>query len=158
MGGDKNNWEMCWTLKTFSDLTRPTPSLVDWRLFRAWRMSPWKHKNSPFETYYIYFNHGFSLTGLTSPNFKQSINWIHILKPWKQQLTPTFLRIILGQLKFNLLLSVDGFWSPVELNGYETERNGSFNGFGLFRNERNGQTKGSGFILKKWTEQTVNER
>ena len=35
-------------------------------------------------------------------------------------------------------LSVDGFWSPVERNGYGTERNGSASGFGMVRNERNG--------------------
>ena len=35
-------------------------------------------------------------------------------------------------------VSVDGFWSPVESNGYGTERNGSASGFGMVRNERNG--------------------
>ena len=42
---------------------------------------------------------------------------------------------------------MDGFWSPVETNGYGTERNGSVNGFGRVRNERNGLRNGSGFIL-----------
>ena len=63
---------------------------------------------------------------------------------------PSLQRII-GQSenkKNGCAASVDGFWSPVELKGYETERNGAFNGFGLFRNERNGQTNGSGFIQK----------
>ena len=37
-----------------------------------------------------------------------------------------------------VVLSMDGFWSPVETNGCGTERNGSVIGFGLVRNERNG--------------------